>query len=242
MANLTLTKKQNSKSHLSKGKLPTKRYINLAEIEVNTLDKKTAIAAIIVIIAGAVIFSIYGVAARFAKLYDEQAQTNKVQQELNEAYDTLAQYDMTEEEYAHYTFAGMTDEELSQVEREEVLELLDETVIGKCKVEYWTVSENVLELRIVDSTLKAINEITRGIDAHELVSYTTVSTAQKEDGSDSSEKGVTADVVVHLNGRTHSSISSDEGVSEDESSSSLTETVKDFSGKNAIENGEVDVE
>ena len=88
------------------------------------------------------------------------------------------------------------------MEREDVLRLLDERVIGKCEVEYWSVSENVLTLRIVSTTLDQVNRILQDINQDELVSYSTVSTAQKEDKT---EEGiiptVTADIQVILNGR-----------------------------------------
>ncbi|MCR5469136.1 MAG: pilus assembly protein PilM [Lachnospiraceae bacterium] len=190
---------------VSRGKTPTKRVINLADAGEEKIDKKTAAAAIILIIVAATLFSIYGVAGRFAKLYKAQSETNKVQHELDEAYKSLSDYNMTEDQYAHYTFEGMTTEELAQVEREDVLKLLDEKVIGKCEVEYWSVSENILNLRIVGSTLEEVNTILQGINQDELVSYSTVSTARKEDKTDSGSKvSVTADIVVYLNGRTTS--------------------------------------
>ncbi len=186
----------------SKGKLPTKREINLAGVGETTLDIKTAVAAIILIIAGATIFSIFGVAGRFAKLYQAQSAAAEAERDLAESLEILAGYDMTQDEYAHYTFENMTNEEMAQVERTDVLRLLDERVIGKCEVEYWSVSENVLTLRIVGLTLEQVNRVLQDINQDELVSYSTVSTAQKEDKT---EEGiistVTADIQVILNGR-----------------------------------------
>lgn len=186
----------------SKGKVPTKREINLAGVGETTLDIKTAVAAIILIIAGATIFSIFGVAGRFAKLYQAQSAAAEAERDLAESLEILAGYDMTQDEYAHYTFENMTNEEMAQVERTDVLRLLDERVIGKCEVEYWSVSENVLTLRIVGLTLDQVNRVLQDINQDELVSYSTVSTAQKEDKT---EEGiistVTADIQVILNGR-----------------------------------------
>ena len=222
-------KKGKQNNSISRGKMPTKRNINLAAVGDKSLNKKTAIAAIVLIGVGATIFSYYGVAGRFTRLYEAQSAVSSVQSQLDAAYEELSQYDMTEEEYAHYTFSDLTQEELSQVEREDVLRLLDETVIGKCEVEYWSVSENVLNLRIVDSTLKAVNVIMQGINEDELVSYCTVSTAQKDDETDSGKSSVTADIVVYLNGRSTSNETSEEESGEDRS---LVETIKDFSGAN----------
>lgn len=186
----------------SKGKLPVKREINLAGVGEKSLDIKTAAAAIVLIIVGAVIFSVYGVAGRFAKLYEAEAAAAEAERRLDEAYETLAGYGLTQEEFAHYTFENMTQEELAQVERTEVLRLLDEKVIGRCDVEYWSVSENILELRIVGSTLEEVNLILQSINEDELVSYSTVATAQKEDKTDEgSSISVTANIEVHLNGR-----------------------------------------
>ena len=125
-------KKGKQNNSISRGKMPTKRNINLAAVGDKSLNKKTAIAAIVLIGVGATIFSYYGVAGRFTRLYEAQSAVSSVQSQLDAAYEELSQYDMTEEEYAHYTFSDLTQEELSQVEREDVLRLLDETVIGKC--------------------------------------------------------------------------------------------------------------
>lgn len=186
----------------SRSKLPTKREINLAGVGETTLDLKTAVIAVILIIAGATFFSIFGVAGRFAKLSSAQSAAAHAEQELAAAYEILAGYDLTQDEYAHYTFESMTPEELAQVEREDVLRLLDDRVIGKCEVEYWSVSENVLTLRIVGITLEQVNRIIQDINEDELVSYSTLTTAVKEDKTEEgSISTVTASIEVILNGR-----------------------------------------
>ncbi len=186
----------------SKGKIPTKREINLAGVGETKLDLKTAVAAIILIIAGATIFSIFGVAGRFAKLASAQSAAAQAEQELTAAYEILAGYNLTQDEYAHYTFENMTPEELAQVEREDVLRLLDDRVLGKCEVEYWSVSENILELRIVGITLEQVNRIIQDINQDELVSYSTLTSAVKEDKTEEgSISTVTANIEVILNGR-----------------------------------------
>ena len=186
----------------SKRRVPTKREINLAGVGESRLDLRTAVIAIILIIAGATIFSIFGVAGRFAKLVAAQSAAAEAERQLSEAYEILAGYNLTQDEYAHYTFENMTPEELAQVEREDVLRLLDERVLGKCEVEYWSVSENVLTLRIVGTTLEQVNRILQDINQDELVSYSTVSTAVKEDNTEEgSIPTVTASIQVFLNGR-----------------------------------------
>lgn len=185
----------------TRGKQPNKREINLAGVGKTGLDTKTAAAALFLIIVLATIFSVYGVAGRFAKLSRAEAQAADAQRQLDRAYATLAEYHMTQDEYAHYTFENMTEEELTQVERADVIRLLDEKVIGRCEVEYWSVSENVLQLRIVGSTLEQVNRILQDLNSDELVSYSTVSTAQKEEKSElGAAPTVTANIEVYLNG------------------------------------------
>ena len=185
-----------------KGKLPVKRVIDLAEVGQKKFDTGKAVIGIAIIIAVAAVFSIFGVAGRYAKLFAAQAAAADTERRLNAAYDTLAGYEVTKEEYAHYTFENMTEEELDQVERADVLKLLDEKVLGKCQMEYWSVSGNVLKVKIVGSTLSEVNDILRGLNESELVSYSTVSTASKEEKTDlQSVTSVTADIEVYLNGR-----------------------------------------
>ena len=220
-----------------RAKYPTKRYINFANVGVKTTDKKMVVAVIVVIAAAAAIFAMYGVVGRFMSLSRAQAEADNVQAQLDAGYAQIANYDVTEDEYAHYTFSGMSDTELAQVEREDVLRLLDETVIGKCEIENWSVAENILNIRLVDSTLNDVNSIMQDINADDLVSYCTVSTAVKDDGRDDVGKAmVTADIVVYLNGRTVSGSQNTDTTEETSEGKSLVETVKDFSG--ASQNGE----
>ena len=184
-----------------KGKLPTKKEINLAGVGVKKIDVKTAVIAIILILGASAAFSVFAVGARYAKLFKAESEAAEAQSKLDKAYKTLAGYDITREQYAHYTFENMTDEELTQAERTDVLALLDEKVIGRCDVEYWSVSENVLKVRVVGSTLEEVNRILQSLNESELVSYSVVSTAQKEEKTDSGNiSTVTANIEIHLNG------------------------------------------
>ncbi len=185
-----------------RGKLPSKREIDLASVTEKTMNIKAAVIGTILIVAAATAFSIFGVAGRYAKLFSEEAKAAEAKRQLDEAYETLAGYEMTYEEYAHYTFEDMTEEELTQVERSDAIKLLDDKVIGRCEVEYWSVSGNVLEVKIVGSTLDQVNGILRDINESDLVSYSTVSMAQKEEKDESGNiSAVTANIEIHLNGR-----------------------------------------
>ena len=157
--------------------LPTKRYINLAAIGEKRTDYK------LVAIAGAVAFLVLAIAVKFG-VYDLLSKMNKAERE---AADVRHQVNMTTAEiesygdlndlYAHYTYSGMTDEELSRVDRIEVIELIERIVFPQAKVSSWSLSRNQLTLAIKGQSLEEINKIGKQLEQEDIVDYCTVTTA-----------------------------------------------------------------
>lgn len=110
---------------LLKGKMPTKRSINLVLVDENKINPLTAILGVLLIVVLAGVFSKYMVIDRLNAMSRAQAQVATLQRDLDSAMDALDNIGDIGETYAHYTLEGMTAAELNLVDRTLVLALVD---------------------------------------------------------------------------------------------------------------------
>ena len=109
------------------------------------------------------------------------------------------------EEYAHYTYSGMTEEELNRVNRVDAIALINRIVLPKAVVNSWTIQGNEMSLIIGDNTLQNINLIVQALEKDELVDFCIVTNAATEETlrssslSGSTTERVTAKITVYLN-------------------------------------------
>lgn len=199
---LTATKKK-SKA-LPKGRLPSKRTINLATVGEKPLNMAVTIPAIVLIILAAALVSKVAVVDRLVKVSRAQAEVAVLQAQLDAGYEAVTGYGDLAEEYAHYTLSGMTEEELQTVDRVALIDMLQRVVLSRAEVGSWNVVGNQLELPITGATLQEINMIVQQLEAEPLVDFCTVSTAATADQNKkqdviSENTVVTAQVIVYLN-------------------------------------------
>lgn len=163
---------------LRKGKMPTKREINLAMVGVEKIDPRKAIPGILIIILLAGLFSKFMVYDKLMELSAAQSEVGAVQTELDRTLEEIKGYGDMQETYAHYTVEGMTPEELSLVDRDKLVAMLERDIMKQAKLKTWTLHENQMELIFSDYTLELINKIVQRLQKEEIVDYCTVSTAQ----------------------------------------------------------------
>ena len=108
-----------------KGKLPTKRSINLVLVDENKINPVTAILGILVIVLLAGAFSKFLVIDRLNAMSRAESRVTKLQGDLDSAMDALDNIGDIGETYAHYTLEGMTAAELNLVDRVLILALVD---------------------------------------------------------------------------------------------------------------------
>lgn len=118
------TKPAKGKS-LLKGKMPTKRSINLVLVDENKINPVTAILGVLLVILLAGVFSKFLVIDRLNAMSRAQSRVTQLQHDLDNAMDALDNIGDIGETYAHYTLEGMTAAELNLVDRTLVLALMD---------------------------------------------------------------------------------------------------------------------
>ncbi len=167
-----------AKKQKMRGKLPTKRSINLATVDVKRINWWLAAPSLLIILAACAVFAKFAVADRFIAVSEARAEVARLQSELDEAVALKESFGDLNDRYAHYTYSGMTEEELGRVDRVEVMELLRRDVLPRTQVDSWSVNGNVLTLSVSGRTLQEINEMMQVLLVDDIVDYCTVSTAQ----------------------------------------------------------------
>ena len=167
-------KKRGMRSH---GKLPTKRTINLAILGEKPMRFGLAIPAILLIILAAAAFSKFLVLDRFAEVDAARATVYDLQRRVDAGYAELADFDDLADLYAHYTYSGFTQEELTRAQRTDVLRLIRTMILPYAVVRDWSVSGNILTVNLVGETLQQINLIVQQLEAQDMVDFCTVNTA-----------------------------------------------------------------
>ena len=171
---LTKSKKQNRKKDV---RMPVKQTINLADVGVKPIKIYVAFPAILLIIVAAAVLSKFAVIDRMAAVNKAENQVSALRAELTAANEKLAGFGELSDQFAHYTYSGMTQEELTRVDRSEVISLIQRKVLPSVVLDNWSVSGNQLSMSIVGSSLQAINMLVQDLTNEPIVDYCTVRTA-----------------------------------------------------------------
>lgn len=200
---------EKKKLTLSKGKvrrpnrrnLPVKRSINLAVSgNKKTIKTRVALPAVALIIVGAIILSKFLVVDRLLAVSRAEGEVASLQGQLNASYQTLQGFGEMTDEYAHYTYSGMTSEELNRTDRVEVLNLIQYVLLPQATVSSWSLTGNILTLDIARESLQDINLIAQRLNEDPLVDFCTVTTAATKDKRNQDVPGsVSGQIVVYLN-------------------------------------------
>ena len=186
-----------------RGKKPVKRSINLAGYGEKPLNLKVAIPVIVIIVLAALALAKFGILDRYSAVSKAQAEVSAVQTQIDIGYKRLEDFAEVAERYAHYTYSGMTEEELERTDRIEVLQMIQRIVLPRASLESMQLKSNQLTLNVTGSTLELIRGIVQDLEAEELVNFCTVTTAGSEvtTSKDKTEENIVvkANIVVYLN-------------------------------------------
>ena len=207
MPTMDITKTANpraAKKTKVSGRLPTKRSINLATVNEKRINWLAALPLILLIIAGAVAFGKYAVADRFAVVSELRSEVDSLRAEVEADKAEIESYGKLNELYAHYTYSGMSKEEMARVDRVTVMELLRTGMTGSVDIGSWAVHQNAITVSVEGPTLQAINDLSQRFLRDDRVDFCTVMDAKMSNGSELTEfvqegETVEATLVIYLN-------------------------------------------
>ena len=175
----------------SRGRMPTKRSINFAEIGKKKTNYLGAVPIIIVVLIIGALVAKFGIMDRLEEVTKAEAATAELQAQLNQAYSKVESFGSLTNTYAQYTFRGMTNEEVTMADRVEILDLIDRVIVGRCNVDSWELSGNELVVNVtVDNAndLRQLNLITNELKKDTMVQTASL-TNSKSSKKASTEEG-----------------------------------------------------
>ena len=190
--------KKENKSGGKRGKLPVKRSINLAMSDEKPVNLKIGIPAMILILVAAFAFGKFAVADRLMAVGRAEGQVGSLQRDLNAAYDKLNSFGELTEIYAHYTYSGMTQEEISRSDRTSAIAMIRRLILPRGEVSSWTLSGNTLTVNLTVDNLQTVNRTVQDLESDEHVNFCSVNTASTIDKSSGNE-AVNARITIYLN-------------------------------------------
>ncbi len=190
---------------------PTKDKINFAEIDVTPMKIEVMAPAIVAIIIVACLLSKFLVVDRLIAYNNQAAEVASMESELQAAYDKIDSYSDMEEKYAHYTYSGMTPDEMALQDRVAVVELINKYILTKAEVGAWTITGNEVNIPITGVSFQEVGAIAAELEKDDMVDHCEVVAATTNDNgnvynSSSSSitvvngvGGATAQVTIYLN-------------------------------------------
>ena len=160
------------------GKMPAKQTINMAVVGYKPHKPYIIIPVILVILAVLAAACKFGILDRLDEVNKAEAEVAQRQTMLNLSKAKLASYDDVIEKYAHYTYSGMTEEELNRVDRSKIISLLQDEVIPNVILENWSLAGNQLTMNILAPTLQDVNLLIQQLNQCEIVDFSTVRSAR----------------------------------------------------------------
>ena len=173
------------------------KCINLASAGMVKKHYALAVPALALILTGAVAIAKFGVADRLTEVSRQQNTVSTLQQQVDAANAYIESLGGLQDTYAHYTYQGFGTDEMSYMNRPDVLKLLQDVVFPKVKVSSWSLEGSQLILPVTGTTLADINKLAQELNAQDLVDYCTVTTATT-DNSDGESGSVTGQITIFL--------------------------------------------
>ena len=181
-----------------------KKQINLALAGPKKKRYFVAIPAIGAIVVAAGVIGKVAVADRLVKMSEAQSAASELQKQVDDITAYIDSFGDLQETYAHYTYQGLNADELSYLNRPEVLQLMKNVIFPKVTVSSWSVSGNQLTLPVTGENLSDINSLVQELEQVPIVDYCNVMTAvtdsnsTDENGNPVSSDTVTGQIIVYL--------------------------------------------
>lgn len=174
-----------------------RKPLNLATAERKKKHYFAALCGTVLITAVAGLFGKSAVSDRLAEVELQKRIARELELQVLELEAYIENLEDFSDVYAHYTYQGLTEEELSYINRPEVLTLLEEVIFPKVWVSSFDLSENQLTLSVTGAALVDINLLVQQLEMHELVDFCNIKTAVTEETEENGEQ-VSGQVTVYL--------------------------------------------
>lgn len=178
-------------------KYPEKTSINLLMAQDGEMNNKNQIALFILFLVLLGLFTKFGVIDRMQAAFDAKEKYTIAEEQLSQLQQSNEDYDVIREQYSHYGNGYLNDEEKAEIDRMEILALLDTQIMNKADVQSIDIVGNEITVIIDKIKLKTISGIVTTLESNDKVTFVTVSTAGT--GTQEKQNGlVTATMTINM--------------------------------------------
>lgn len=165
---------------------PTKTSINLVDTEQarGNLAVQLALFAIALVLIG--IFAKFAVVDPLSASMASSNEVSAAQARLDALVAENADYEELNAQYDRYVVPGLSDQEQNLVDRDTVLDLLQQKVMNVGYLDSLRVASNTVTATCLGVDLSRVSALVESLESDERVSHVTVSTAQGENDSGTS--------------------------------------------------------
>jgi hypothetical protein len=178
-------------------KLPSKKTMNLYQIEVTDNSWQRVIPYAILIIFIVFVFTKFGVFQRISQLNTLNEQVSEAQSQLDKFNNSLVDYDDVKSEYIRYTNDYMLEEEGKLVDRTRIIGLIGDYVSNIGEIKRYAITNNTVSLEVIVDTLDDVRLIRKQLETVDWIGRITVNTATKITSSTGKDK-VVASIVFDV--------------------------------------------
>ncbi|HCU07402.1 MAG TPA: hypothetical protein DF480_00260 [Clostridiales bacterium] len=173
-----------SKPNRKKQALPTKKTLNLMQIE-RRANHPGRIVLMIGVLA-MLLFGVvkFGVFDRMYALYTANSEAARAESALEDARKGTEHYEDILKEYQRYTFSGFTDAEMERVDRGGIVELVDELLLDVGYAKSYVISDNTLTLVLHSVTLAETSVLIEDLYSDPSVHAVAITTAGSDPARD----------------------------------------------------------
>lgn len=182
-------KQEVSLGSLKRGKAPaypTKTSINLVDTEQarGNLVVQLVLFAIALVLIG--IFAKFAVVDPLASSMESSNEVSAAQARLDALIAENADYEELNAQYDRYVVPGLSEQEQNLVDRDTVLDLLQQKVMNVGYLDSLRVVSNTVTATCLGVDLSRVSSLVESLESDERVAHVTVSTAQGENDSGTS--------------------------------------------------------
>lgn len=138
----------------------------------------------------------FGIIDRIALIQKAEEEYKTISEQIEELKQETEEYSSVQEQYYLYTDALLSQSEQQEVDRMEVLKVIEDCAFEQAKVTNIMIQENQIILTIRSKNLSKLSEIVSNFESNELISYVSVSTATSS--NQDSQGDVIANITVEL--------------------------------------------
>lgn len=185
---------------LSKTKYPDKQTINLAIQNTSKLKNSIQIGCFLIFLLFLTMFVKIAVMNRIKAAIKAEQIYKATEEQIQLLQEKTEEYDEILEAYRMYVNAFYDEGEAAEVDRIEIISLVESCVMNYADIRNMNIVENTLIISLENTSLPLISEIVAAFQADDRTANVTVTTASKGEKV-KQDRTATANIIVKLKAR-----------------------------------------